>query len=200
MDREKDLRDRVAALEQQVATLKAWPQRRGIRKRSDRVLWGLPLYEIAVGPDPERGEVRGHARAIIAIGDIATGVFRTGRFCPRTRCRWRRSGGCDVPWWGFNWRSVGYRWFGNRSIGRGGVAVGVIAVGGVALGYYACGGAALGKYIVSGLQQDPEAILFFSQWIPGMDRCFNIEATRSAPPQGLALPRHRRRSAKAGVA
>ena len=52
----------------------------------------------------------------------------------------------------------------------GGVAVGVIAVGGVALGYYACGGAALGKYIVSGLQQDPEAILFFSQWIPGMDQ------------------------------
>ncbi|MHB0954749.1 MAG: hypothetical protein ACYC0X_00075 [Pirellulaceae bacterium] len=170
MNREEELRDRVATLEHQVATLKACPQRRGIRKRSDRVLWGLPLYEIAVGPDPEKGEVRGHARAIIAIGDIATGVFALGGFARGLVA----VGGV----------AVGASCFGGLSIGvllgvgglatgllaLGGVAVGAIAVGGVAFGYYACGGVALGKYVVSGIQQNPEAIQFFSQWIPGKDQ------------------------------
>ena len=44
---------------------------RGIRKRSPKTLCGLPLVDIAIGPDPEKGEMRGHAHGIIAIGDIA---------------------------------------------------------------------------------------------------------------------------------
>ncbi|MHB8969959.1 MAG: hypothetical protein ACYC3X_09810 [Pirellulaceae bacterium] len=167
MNREEDLRDRVAALEQQVATLKAWPQRRGIRNRSDRVLWGLPLYEIAVGPDPESGEVRGHARAIVAIGDIATGVFALGGFA-RGLVAGVAAGACC-----FGGLSIGVLLgVGGLAAGLlalGGIAVGAIAVGGVAFGYYACGGVALGKCVVSGIQQNPEAIQFFSQWIPGKD-------------------------------
>ena len=49
-------------------------------------------------------------------------------------------------------------------------ATGVVAVGGGAFGYYACGGGALGKYVISGMEQDPEAIRFFGQWIPGIDQ------------------------------
>ncbi len=35
---------------------------RGVRRRSDYVYLGLPLWCIAVGPDPARGEMRGHAK------------------------------------------------------------------------------------------------------------------------------------------
>ena len=51
---------------------------RGIRKRSTRTLFGLPLIDIAIGPDPEKGEIRGHAHGVIAIGDIAKGWIAIG--------------------------------------------------------------------------------------------------------------------------
>src|SRR5580765_6852752 len=51
---------------------------RGIRRQSARKLFGLPLWAIAMGPDLARGELRGHARGVIAIGDIATGWFAYG--------------------------------------------------------------------------------------------------------------------------
>ena len=78
-DDSDSLRQRISALEQQVADLKkrGYPYR-GIRKRSSRSFWGLPLYDIAMGPDLESGEMRGHARGIIAVGDIATGVLALG--------------------------------------------------------------------------------------------------------------------------
>ena len=44
---------------------------RGIRKRSEKALCGLPLVDIAIGSDPEKNDMRGHAHGIIAIGDIA---------------------------------------------------------------------------------------------------------------------------------
>jgi hypothetical protein len=40
---------------------------KGVRKRSEATLFGLPLVSIAVEPDPENNELRGHARGIIAI-------------------------------------------------------------------------------------------------------------------------------------
>ena len=46
---------------------------RGVRRQSAITIMGLPLYHIALGPDIEAGQIRGHARGIIAIGDIATG-------------------------------------------------------------------------------------------------------------------------------
>ena len=51
---------------------------RGIRKRSQGEFAGLPIYNIAFGSAPDKGEVRGHARGIIAIGDIATGWLALG--------------------------------------------------------------------------------------------------------------------------
>jgi hypothetical protein len=49
-----------------------------IRKRSRTRIAGLPLFEIAFGPQPARGEPHGHAKALIAIGDQATGVLAIG--------------------------------------------------------------------------------------------------------------------------
>jgi hypothetical protein len=102
------LKQRILVLEEEVAALKSRGfAHKGIRKRSRRFWWGLSLYDIAMGPDLARGEMRGHARGIIAIG-------------------------------------------------------------GGALGYYAMGGGALGEYVISGMAQDPEAVRFFNDWLPGL--------------------------------
>ena len=50
----------------------------GFRKSSQWIVFGLPLWDIALGPNMERGEMRGYARGIIAIGDIAKGWIALG--------------------------------------------------------------------------------------------------------------------------
>ena len=61
-------------------------QPKGIRRRSAKQYFGLPLVDIALGPDPDRGEVRGHARGIVAIGDVANGLIAVGGVA----CGWYR--------------------------------------------------------------------------------------------------------------
>ena len=39
---------------------------------------GLPLYDIAIGGAPDKGEMRGHAHGIVAIGGIARGGRAVG--------------------------------------------------------------------------------------------------------------------------
>ena len=51
---------------------------KGIRKRSSTIVFGMPLWDIALGPDSEKGEIRGYARGFIAIGDIAKGFLALG--------------------------------------------------------------------------------------------------------------------------
>jgi hypothetical protein len=171
------LQQKVECLEQEVARLKEGAVRRGVRKRSGRSFWGLPLYDIALGPDPDRQEVRGHARGVIAIGDIATGFVAlggvargvialggvaVGGFC---------IGGCALGLVAVGGLAVGACAVGGLAIGLvalGGGAVGLVAVGGGAFGYYACGGGACGKYVLDAAQRDPEAVRFFSQWFPGL--------------------------------
>ena len=41
---------------------------RGVRKRSAKTFCGLPLVDIAIGPDPEKDELRGYPHGVIAIG------------------------------------------------------------------------------------------------------------------------------------
>ena len=72
------LQKKIDALEQEDAVLKHGSVRRGVRKRSTKFIWGLPLYDVAPGPNPDKKEVRGHACGIVAMGDIATGVFAMG--------------------------------------------------------------------------------------------------------------------------
>lgn len=92
-------------------------------------LLGWPAIDIAMGPSgPEK---RGHARGIIAIGDIATGVIAIGGF------------------------SRGILAVGGAAIGvvsMGGCAIGLAgAMGGVAIAAVACGGTAIGGFAAGGL-------------------------------------------------
>ena len=139
---------------------------KGIRRQSRSTFYGLPLWQIAIGPDLERGEFRGHARAIFAFGDMATGWFACGGLARGIVA----IGGLAVGAISFGGGSIGILLaFGGCAIGTvavGGAAIGLVAVGGGACGYYACGGGAVGVHTLSALHQDPEAIRFFQQYVP----------------------------------
>lgn len=166
-----ELKQRIAALEQEVADLQAatagqFRPPSVVRKRSETELFGIPLWEIATGPDPERGERRGHARAIFAIGDIATGVFALGGIA---------RGGICIGGLTFGFVSLGglasslVFAMGGVAIAPlafGGAALGGIAVGGAAIGYFAKGGAAIGAHAITAFGQDPQAVQFFAKWLP----------------------------------
>lgn len=169
-DDSEQLQQKVDALEREVAALKYVSSRPGVRKRSRNYVWGFPLYDIAIGPDPDKSEVRGHARGIIAVGDIATGIVAIGGLARGFVALGGLAlgvislGGCSIGvLLGIGGLAIG-------AIALGGGAIGVVAVGGGALGYYACGGGAFGKYVISGMEQDPEAIRLFGQWLPGIDQ------------------------------
>jgi hypothetical protein len=167
-DDSDQLKQRIAALEREVTALKSrgFPYR-GIRKRSDRSFWGLPLYDIALGPDLEKGEIRGHAKGIIAIGDFATGVLAMGGVARGLIAFGGVALGLAL---GFGGLSTGLLAVGGLAVGGiaiGGGAIGGIAIGGGAFGYYAVGGGAFGAHVISGMTQDPEALRFFNDWLPG---------------------------------
>jgi len=132
---------------------------KGIRRESPRKFFGLPVWAIAIGPDWERGEMRGHARGIFALGDIATG--------------WFAFGGLARGFFAFGGLAIGLFAFGGAAIGGlaiGGGALGGVAIGGGACGYYAFGGGAVGVHTVSPLHQDPAAVDFFRQYFPWLTR------------------------------
>lgn len=168
-DDTQQLRQRVESLEQEVAALRArgLPYR-GIRRRSPRALWGLPLYDIALGPDPATGEVRGYARGIVAIGDIASGILALGGVARGVIALGGVAVGVVL---GVGGLSTGLVAIGGLAIGGialGGGAIGAIAIGGGAWGYYALGGGAIGEHVISATVQDPEAIRFLGEWLPGL--------------------------------
>ncbi len=139
---------------------------KGIRRQSSRKLWGLPLWSIAVGPDLERGERRGHARGIFALGDVATGYFACGGVARGVFA----IGGLAIGLFAIGGGAVGLLVaLGGGAIGGlacGGGAMGAIAIGGSACGYYAYGASAAGIHSISSLHQDPEAVSFFQQFFP----------------------------------
>lgn len=162
MPNQEDLEKRVQQLESELASIRG--TYRGVRKRSEWELAGLPLYEVAMGPDPSRGQLRGHAKAILAIGDIATGVLAVGG--------WARGvfalGGLATGLVSLGGLSIGVLVAaGGLAIGGlafGGGAIGGVAIGGGAFGYYACGGGAGGVHVVSAQRRDPEAESFFREY------------------------------------
>ena len=149
---------------------------RGIRHRSLTYVMGLPLYEIAIGPESKLKEKRGHARAFIAIGDIATGVIAIGGIARGCFAFGGISvgligiGGCSLGILvGVGGVAAGALAIGGLVIGLiacGGAAVGLVAAGGGAVGYYAYGAGAVGKYVVSVTERHPEAIRFIKEWVP----------------------------------
>ncbi len=163
MQSRQDLERRVRELEAQLAQLRSAGYR-GVRYASAFTVGGLPFIAVAVGPDPGRGELRGHARGIVAIGDIATGLLALG--------------GIARGLLAFGGLAIGVVSFGGASIGAvtavGGLAIGSFALGGGAIGWtaagggaagtYACGGAAIGEHVVSAARHDPEAVAHFERY------------------------------------
>jgi len=150
--------------------------RPGVRYRSSLTLFGIPWLSIARGPDFEKGEMVGHARGIIAIGDFATGCFALGGFSRGliavggVALGCLSMGGCSL---GLLF-ALGGLAFGSVAIG--GCAIGGIALGGCAIGYFACGGMAVGFYALGAnavgthtftpLKQDPAVMDFVNTWAP----------------------------------
>ncbi len=159
---EQELEKRVETLERELATLRS-ARRQSVRQRASWGIGDLPLYDVAVGPDPAKGEARGHAKGIVAIGDIATGVVALGG--------WARGllaiGGLATGVISFGGASIGVLLaVGGLAIGglsMGGAAVGLVAVGGGAAGEYACGGGAIGAHVISAVERDAEAEAFFRE-------------------------------------
>jgi hypothetical protein len=173
MESREALEKRVADLERQVAALEGGGRLTGIRKRASWGVGDFPLYDIAVGPDPERGEVRGHARGVVAIGDVATGLLAVGGVARGVVAL----GGLALGLLSFGGLSVGLLGaIGGLAIGglaMGGAAAGGVAIGGGAVGYYACGGAAAGEHVIDAGHRDPEAERFFREHglpVPGQPR------------------------------
>lgn len=141
----------------------------GVRRKSKTTIAGLPLWAIASGPDPARGEMRGHAKAIVAIGDVATGVLAIGGFARGVIA----FGGLAAGIVSAGGLAIGLALAGGGAavggVALGGGAFGGVAIGGGAVGRYAMGGAAAGTYVISATRCDVEAVDFFirnSEWIP----------------------------------
>lgn len=160
-----ELEKRVKELERQVASLQglAGPPLRGIRKRSAAAIGDLPLYDIALGPDPAKGEMRGHAKGVLAVGDIATGILAVGGLSRGVFAL----GGVAAGLFSLGGLSIGVVLAaGGLALGGlaiGGAAAGVVAIGGGSAGSYACGGAALGRHVVDARHQDRVAEDFFRE-------------------------------------
>ncbi len=161
----EDLQGRIEILEREVARLKQERSGRfrSIRHRSAAAIGDLPLIAVAIGPDFERGEMRGHAKGVIAIGDLATGVVALGGLARGVIA----IGGLALGLVSFGGLAIGAGLaVGGMAIGSaalGGGAVGGVAIGGGAAGYYACGGGTAAKYGLSATQRDPEAEAFFRE-------------------------------------
>ena len=141
----------------------------GRRYSSKTRIFGLPLIQFAYGPHGT--EKFGHAKAILAFGDYATGWLAVGGFARGIFA----FGGVALGVVSFGGVSVGLLLcLGGLALGGvanggmcaggyagGGGAVGFVADGGMACGVYARGGLVKGQYIVTGARQDKEALEFF---------------------------------------
>jgi hypothetical protein len=147
-------------------TLRSDPLR-GVRWSSSIRLSDLPLVVIAMGPDPARQEIRGHARGIIAIGDIATGVVAVGGVARGGVA----IGGVAVGLVSVGGLGVGVLALGGLAVGGlalGGAAIGGVALGGLAVGYYAVGGVAFGPHAfgpLAGMETLPSWLGRWVSWI-----------------------------------
>lgn len=154
----------------------------GKRYRSRSTLFGLPVIDVAIGP--KNGELRGKAKGIIAIGDIATGGIAIGGIARGivavggVAIAAFSVGGCAIGLLGaIGGAAIGGLAAGGAAIGvlaAGGGAIGLVAQGGGAVGYCARGGGAYGAHTItmgraSTIAQHIFEGLgwFFGPWPPG---------------------------------
>jgi hypothetical protein len=104
----------------------------GKRYRSKATLFGWPVIDVAIGP--KDGELHGHAKGIIALGDIATGGIAIGGITRGVVA----IGGISLGLFSIGGLAVGL------VTATAGLAIGGMAAGGGAAGYLATGGGAVG--------------------------------------------------------
>jgi hypothetical protein len=159
----RELERRISELESEVQRLRR-TQGRGIRKQASWDLFGMPAWSLALGPDPEKGEARGHAKGFLAIGDLATGVIAIGGLARGVFA----FGGMALGCFSLGGCSVGLAFalggFALGGVAMGGAAVGGVAVGGGAVGVYALGGASFGSHVINPEHTDPQALAFFGRF------------------------------------
>jgi predicted Ser/Thr protein kinase len=105
-----------------------WPRRPGKRAASSTMIMGMPLWSVAFGPDFEKGELRGHAHGIFALGEFATGIVAVGAVAAGVFTL--------AP------ISIGVIALGAVAMGgvtMGAVSIGILSFGAVALGVFAYG-------------------------------------------------------------
>ena len=111
----------------------------GKRYTSRTTLFGYPFLSIAAGT--AEGERYGHAKGIIAIGDIATGALAIGGIARGIVA----IGGLSLGLFSIGGCSVGLL------VAMGGLSIGTLALGGCAIGFVAIGGVAIAHYPLGGL-------------------------------------------------
>jgi hypothetical protein len=120
------------------------------RKRSKTFLWGMPLWEVATNLNNKKYAPRAAARAVIAIGDSASGLIAIGTIA---------RGVVAVGQVSFGLVSIGGISCGAVSLGL--TSVGLASLGVVSLGLVAAGGVSLG--LISA------ALLPFGSYVFGRD-------------------------------
>lgn len=151
------------------------------RYTSEATIFGMPVVCVALGPDPSRDEIRGHAKGLIAVGDVATGGIAVGGMATGVVA----VGGVAIGGAAFGGLGLGiFSGLGGVATGllvHGGVAIGGLSYGGVAIGAAAHGGVAIGYATTGGVQVTPAGDLpglptkaevqnasgwFFGSWLP----------------------------------
>ncbi len=160
---------------------------RGRRYRSETLLFGLPIIDVAIGPDPDSDETFGRARGIIAIGDRASGGIAFGnQYAVGVVAMGGGAGigvvgvgggaGMGLLAFGGGAGLGGFALAGGGAAGgiatSGGVAAGVVAQASLAAGCYARGAEAFGIHTVSIRPpgaSSPQAQAFFDRasWLIG---------------------------------
>jgi hypothetical protein len=135
----------------------------GKRYQSKAKIFGVPVVSVALGPHGR--EVRGHARGLIAIGDIATGGIALGGIARGVVA----VGGLAIGVCSIGGMTVGLlAACGGLAISGGiacgGLAVGTVALGGAAIGIFAEGGNAMGMYTRSGRGVSPQSAAVFNRY------------------------------------
>lgn len=128
----------------------------GRRYQSETRAFGMPLVCVAFGPHGD--ETRGHAKGIIAIGDVATGWLAIGGMARGVIAFGGLAlgliahGGLALGLLAFGGLGVGGLAIGGGAIGglaSGGSATGIVAEGGLAIGYIARGGTPIGTHTMN---------------------------------------------------
>jgi hypothetical protein len=143
------------------------PKRNTIYRRRSRIkLFGLPLWEVAFNLIRKEGRIRyvrnAQARAVIAVGDHATGLVAVGSFAKG----FVAIGQFSLGVFSYGCLSAGVFSSGILALGVAAVGLlsgGAVAVGGIAGGYVSVGLLAVARYAFGKIDQSPEMLALYEQ-------------------------------------